>query len=433
MRQRDLDVVVGEDPALTVAPAPHGLAGTFGLNGALVGGDPVRAGEEFDPIRAFETLDDRADLLDDLGRVGVFVRQHELGELASGLRGGCDRLQRECFVVAVAEAGQQAAFHALDEVPDPLAVRPVSALGEVQFQVRLQVVREVHELLDFQVGGARAPTSRSPAPRTSDARGQRLHAAFGDGLNEVSHRFHRYLRSRPQHPRTSRPVLINTWEAAYFDHDLPRLLELAEFAADAGAERFVLDDGWFLGRRHDSAGLGDWFVDPAVWPNGLKPLTDRVDQLGMQFGLWVEPEMINLDSDLARAHPEWIFRAGGREGIATRQQHVLDLGNPQAYAYIAGEVKQFFKITVPLLRPVLVLVLITSVTGSFQVFDTVAVTSKGGPANASNVIQYYIVDQAFNRSHFGYGAAVSVLLFVILIVVALVQFRVLRGRESDLA
>ena len=249
----------------------------------------------------------------------------------------------------------------------------------------------------------------------------------------MSHRFHRYLRSRPQHPRTSRPVLINTWEAAYFDHDLPRLLELAEFAADAGAERFVLDDGWFLGRRHDSAGLGDWFVDPAVWPNGLKPLTDRVDQLGMQFGLWVEPEMINLDSDLARAHPEWIFRAGGREGIATRQQHVLDLGNPQAYAYIAGEVKQFFKITVPLLRPVLVLVLITSVTGSFQVFDTVAVTSKGGPANASNVIQYYIVDQAFNRSHFGYGAAVSVLLFVILIVVALVQFRVLRGRESDLA
>ena len=99
----------------------------------------------------------------------------------------------------------------------------------------------------------------------------------------------------------------------------------------------------------------------------------------------------------------------------------------------AGEVKQFFKITMPLLRPVLVLVLITTVTGSFQVFDTVSVTSKGGPANASNVIQYYIVDQAFNRSHFGYGAAMSVLLFLILVVVAIVQFRVLRGQESDLA
>jgi alpha-galactosidase len=130
--------------------------------------------------------------------------------------------------------------------------------------------------------------------------------------------------------------LINTWEAAYFDHDLPRLLELAELAAAAGVERFVLDDGWFLGRRHDSAGLGDWVVDPTVWPNGLQPLIDHVEKLDMQFGLWVEPEMINLDSDLARAHPEWIFRAGGREGIATRQQHVLDLGNPAAYAHIAG-------------------------------------------------------------------------------------------------
>ncbi len=99
----------------------------------------------------------------------------------------------------------------------------------------------------------------------------------------------------------------------------------------------------------------------------------------------------------------------------------------------ASELKTFFRITLPLLRPVLVLVLITSVTGSFQIFDTISVTSKGGPANASNVIQYYIVNQAITRSHFGYGAAISVLLFVILIIVALIQFRVLRGRESDLA
>lgn len=163
-----------------------------------------------------------------------------------------------------------------------------------------------------------------------------LYGVFGSGLNEVSRRFHRFLRSRPGHPRTERPVLVNTWEAAYFDHDLPRLLELAERAAHVGVERFVLDDGWFLGRRHDSAGLGDWQVDPTVWPNGLKPLIHRVEELGMQFGLWVEPEMINLDSELAREHPEWIFRAGGREGIATRQQHVLDLGHPEAYAHIAG-------------------------------------------------------------------------------------------------
>ncbi len=99
----------------------------------------------------------------------------------------------------------------------------------------------------------------------------------------------------------------------------------------------------------------------------------------------------------------------------------------------ASEFKMFTRITLPLLRPVLVMVLIITVTGSFQIFDTVSVTSKGGPAQASNVVQYYIVDQAINRSHFGYGAAVSVVLFLILIVVAIFQFKVLRGRESDLA
>ncbi len=162
-----------------------------------------------------------------------------------------------------------------------------------------------------------------------------LYGSFGDGLNAVSQRFHRYLRARPQHPTSPRPVLVNTWEAVYFDHEIDRLSDLAEAAATAGVERVVLDDGWFLGRRHDRAGLGDWSVDPAVWPNGLKPIIDKVDELGMQFGLWVEPEMVSLDSEVARAHPEWIFRAGGREGIPTRQQYVLNLGNPEAYAYIA--------------------------------------------------------------------------------------------------
>lgn len=163
-----------------------------------------------------------------------------------------------------------------------------------------------------------------------------IHAVVGTGLNEVAQRFHRYLRSRPHHPRSPRPVLANTWEAVYFDHDLDRLVALAERAAEAGAERFVLDDGWFLHRRNDHAGLGDWLVDPAVWPDGLQPLIDKVHELGMQFGLWVEPEMINLDSDLAREHPEWIFRAGGRTGLPSRQQYVLDLGHPEAYATIAG-------------------------------------------------------------------------------------------------
>jgi len=161
-----------------------------------------------------------------------------------------------------------------------------------------------------------------------------VYGAHGDGLNEMSARFHDYLRSRPNHPSSPRPVLVNTWEAVYFGQDLQTLTALAHQAATAGAERFVLDDGWFRHRRDDHAGLGDWYVDETVWPDGLTPLIDVVHGLGMQFGLWVEPEMINLDSDLAREHPEWIFRAGGRAGIATRQQYVLDLGIPEAYDYI---------------------------------------------------------------------------------------------------
>ncbi|NQX12963.1 alpha-galactosidase [Microbacteriaceae bacterium VKM Ac-2855] len=160
------------------------------------------------------------------------------------------------------------------------------------------------------------------------------YGSWGDGLTELSSRFHAELRSRPRHPQRSRPVTLNTWEAVYFDHSFDRLAELADRAAAVGVERFVLDDGWFLGRRDDTAGLGDWTVDTAVWPEGLGPLIARVRGLGMEFGLWVEPEMVNPDSDLARDHPDWLLGAGGRLPQPARQQQVLDLSNPHAYAYI---------------------------------------------------------------------------------------------------
>jgi alpha-galactosidase len=159
--------------------------------------------------------------------------------------------------------------------------------------------------------------------------------SWGDGLSELSHRFHDEWRGRPQHPRRPRPVTLNTWEAVYFDHDLEKLTALAEAAADVGVERFVLDDGWFRGRRDDTAGLGDWFVDDDVWPDGLHPLVDRVLARGMEFGLWVEPEMVNPDSDLARTHPDWILRGRMQLPPSARQQQVLDLAHPEAYEYIA--------------------------------------------------------------------------------------------------
>ena len=161
-----------------------------------------------------------------------------------------------------------------------------------------------------------------------------VYGCYADGLDEVARRFHRHLRARPGHPGVERPVTLNVWEAVYFDHRLDRLMMLAERAAAVGVERYVLDDGWFGARRDAQAGLGDWTVSPEVWPDGLHPLVDKVVGLGMQFGLWFEPEMINFNSEAARAHPEWIMATGDRWPIPSRHQHVINLGVPECYEFI---------------------------------------------------------------------------------------------------
>jgi len=154
----------------------------------------------------------------------------------------------------------------------------------------------------------------------------------GEGLDGVSARIHDHLRRTTARP--VRKVLVNTWEAVYFDHDLARLTELAEAAAEVGVERFVLDDGWFRGRRDDRRGLGDWTVDAGVWPDGLHPLIERVRALGLDFGLWVEPEMVNVDSDVVRAHPDWVLGAHDALPPSWRHQQVLDLSVRGAYDHV---------------------------------------------------------------------------------------------------
>ncbi len=157
--------------------------------------------------------------------------------------------------------------------------------------------------------------------------------AAADGLDSVAATLHAWQRSLPAHPR-EQPVVLNVWEAIYFDHDLDRLSALADRAADVGVERFVLDDGWFLGRRDDVAGLGDWWVDDTVWPKGLHPLIEHVRGLGLEFGLWFEPEMVNPDSQLYRTHPDWVLAAPGRVPHLSRNQLVLDLGNRHVWAFL---------------------------------------------------------------------------------------------------
>lgn len=148
------------------------------------------------------------------------------------------------------------------------------------------------------------------------------------GLSALSNQFHRYVRSHliTEHVKNKpRPVHYNTWEGLYFDHDMDTLLDLADRASRLGVERFVLDDGWFIGRNNDQAGLGDWFIDETKYPQGLSPLINKVNSLNMEFGLWFEPEMVNPDSELYRAHPDWALSIPHNNQLPFRHQLVLDL------------------------------------------------------------------------------------------------------------
>ena len=159
-----------------------------------------------------------------------------------------------------------------------------------------------------------------------------------DGLDGVAGVFHDYLRARATHPQRPRPLTINVWEAVYMDHRLDKLIALADVAKDLGVERFVLDDGWFGARRNDLAGLGDWVVSADVWPQGLHPLAKALEERGLEFGLWFEPEMINADSDVFRAHPEWMLQVGDRTPPTWRYQQVLDLAHEGAFNHVLTQI-----------------------------------------------------------------------------------------------
>jgi len=156
------------------------------------------------------------------------------------------------------------------------------------------------------------------------------------GLNGMSQQFHRFLRANVIRfvENKPRPVHLNTWEGIYFDHNPAYIMKMADDAAALGVERFIIDDGWYKGRNDDFAALGDWYLDEGKYPDGLRPVIDHVKALGMEFGIWVEPEMISPNSDLYRAHPDWVLALEGYSQILGRHQLVLNITLPEAFDYL---------------------------------------------------------------------------------------------------
>lgn len=211
------------------------------------------------------------------------------------------------------------------------------------------------------------------------------------GLNGLAANFHAAVRETMHWPNQTmrpRPIHINTWEAMYFDHRPQALRELAAAAADIGVERFVLDDGWFHGRRDDCAALGDWWADAEKYPDGLLPLAHYVQSFGMEFGLWVEPEMVNPDSDLYRAHPEWALQIAGRPQLTMRNQLVLDLQREEVSAYLFEKIDALLR-TVP----------IRYLKWDMNRDLTLAGTATGHPAYRGQVLAVYALIDRIRQAH----------------------------------
>lgn len=167
-----------------------------------------------------------------------------------------------------------------------------------------------------------------------------------NGMEKLSHNFHNVIREhvcRGKYKLAERPVLINNWEATYFDFNEEKILKIAEQAASLGVDMLVLDDGWFGKRDDDCSGLGDWFVNEKKLCGGLGSLAEKIKKMGMKFGLWFEPEMVSEDSELYRSHPDWAIKIPSRNPVRSRYQLVLDMINPEVRDYLFGAISDILK------------------------------------------------------------------------------------------
>ncbi|MDO5521191.1 MAG: alpha-galactosidase [bacterium] len=166
------------------------------------------------------------------------------------------------------------------------------------------------------------------------------------GMNGMSQNMHHFVKEhivRGEWKKKERPILLNSWEAAYFKINESKLVKMAKAARDAGIELFVMDDGWFGNRNDDTSSLGDWFVNEKKLPGGLKGIADKINALGMEFGIWVEPEMICADSDLFRLHPDWAVRIEGQSHSEGRNQMFLDFTKEDVCNYVVKVMSRIFE------------------------------------------------------------------------------------------
>jgi alpha-galactosidase len=360
LRYRDHRIVAGkpaldglpstyaEDPSeaetleVTLADEPSGLE--VDLRFTIFAGRPVIARSASirntgtAPIRLETAMSLTADLPDAdwilVGLAGAWAREAHLVErrLAAGRQSasstrGASGAQHNPFIALRRET--------TDEVHGPALGFSLVYSGNFLAEVEVDPFDTTRVRLGIEPGTFGWHLAPGAAFTTPEA----VVAWSEDGLGGISDAFHGLYRDRLArgHWRDRpRPVVLNNWEATYFDFDADRLVEIATAARELGVELFVLDDGWFGKRDDDTTSLGDWFVDRRKLPDGLEDVAARVTALGLEFGIWIEPEMVSAESELFRAHPDWTIGIPGRPRTESRQQLVLDMGRPEVVDHLDG-------------------------------------------------------------------------------------------------
>lgn len=243
------------------------------------------------------------------------VSSYGLNPFAAIMRDGCTETQGECYGAQLVYSGNWA------------------ITAEKSFSGSVRVQGGVN---DFGFSWELGAGETFVAP-------QAVLCYSGEGLGQLSREYADFIRERIMRPEfacSHRPLVANNWEATFFDFNAEKLLPIIDGAAELGADTFVLDDGWFGERNFDNVGLGDWVVNTEKLEGGLKTLIERCKKRGLKFGLWFEPEMVNEDSELFRAHPEWVIAKAGVEPVRGRNQLVLDLTRPEVVDYIFNSVSK---------------------------------------------------------------------------------------------